>query len=266
MDPVFGLPVVKESRAMESARNRNRTQQRRLGSQLTKLHYKLECSTSRILQHKNIARDLWNTIQPPTPNKNVVCPSGLTNQEKSVYKHMRKSGPLSMSLEEFDKKMEELKYISAQSRQTDKVENPPKRRRRNSEVVTGSTRRGSIVPDEDQIRSPLLNRKHKMKEALGRLETSDVRVKDQNITDQYKSTSRRHSSILPSLPGGSRNGASDTNRNHSSTSFQRRRSSVAVVSLETPRNERLVSSSSDEGKQTMEDVKTLMGQLAINLT
>ncbi|XP_033737998.1 uncharacterized protein LOC117325690 [Pecten maximus] len=264
MDPLFGLPVVKESRAMESARNRNRTQQRRLGSQLLKLHSKLECNTSRIIQNKNVALDLWNVIHPPTLNKNAVCPSGLTNREKLVYKHMRKSGPLSMSLEEFDKKMDELKNIIAQSRQIVKAEKLPKKGRRNSEVVTGSTRRASIIPDDQQIRSPLINRKHKMKEALERLETADVRIKNQNPSDQYKSESRRHSSVLPSLPGGSRNGTSDNNRNHSNG--RPRRNSVAVVSLETPENDRNLSSSSEERKQTMEDVKTLMGQLAIHWT
>lgn len=259
MDPIFGLPVVKESRAMENARNRNRTQQRRLGSQLLKLHSKLECNTSRIIQNKNVALDLWNVIHPPTSHKNAVCPSGLTNKEKSVYKHMRKSGPLSMSLEEFDQKMDELKNMIAKNRQEVKGEKSPKRGRRNSEVATGSTRRASIIPDDEQIRSPLIKRKHKMKEALERLETSDVRVKDQ--CDQYKSTERRHSSFLPSLPSGCRVGTFDISRNRSTVS--RRRNSIAVVSLDTPRNGRISSSTSEERKESMEDVNTLVGQLTI---
>lgn len=249
MDPVFGLPVVKESRAMECARNRNRTQQRRLGTQISKLHSKLHDTTSRIIQNKNTALDLWSTIHPPPPEKSVVCPTGLTNQEKSVYKHIHKSGAQSMSLKEFDIKMEEFRNQSSEHRGKDKM-NSPRRRRRNSESVT-TPRRGSIVPDEEQIGSPLPTRKHRMKAALERLETADVRVKDKNMNDQYKSASRRNSSVLPSLPRGN------------STTKLPRRNSVAVTSLETPVNERLLSSSSDEGKQTLEDVKTLMGQLAI---
>ncbi|XP_060082060.1 uncharacterized protein LOC132561348 [Ylistrum balloti] len=263
MDPIFGLPVVKESRAMESARNRNRTQQRRLGSQLLKLHSKLECNTSRIIQNKNVVLDLWGVIHPSSTNKNVVCPSGLTNQEKSEYKHMRKSGPLSMSLEEFDKKMDELKNISAQNRKADTSEKMPKKRCRNSEMVTGSTRRGSIIPEDDQTRSSFLNRKLKMKEALERLETSDVRVKDKNPSDQNKFTSRRHSSVLPSLPGVAKTSASENNRT-STTAVCQRRNSIAVVSVDTARNDRFLNSSPDERKQTMEDVETLMENLAGN--
>ena len=192
MDPYFGFPAVMESRATEDARNRNRAEERRLSTQVTDLENELNATTLRIIQQKNHIYELKHLIKP---NKNVVCPSGFSEEERQTFRKIRRASSPSMSLEQFDKQMAEFRTKECVKRKKEIV----RRFRRKLKIQQNSSDPSLSSIVQQSATAALLKHKNKMNDALERSESSDIRIQDQNQEYERMTSSRRNSSFLPSL-------------------------------------------------------------------
>lgn len=177
MDPMFGLPAIRESKHVEDAQFRNRTQQRKLKTQLRDFENKLNVNKMKIIETQNYARELLQTLTPRGSNPHVMCPSGFSQEEKTSYQQIHKSN-VSIPLSEFDRLLNERR-----------VEEYKKRVKTNNRDTSSMGRicqsnNNHVV--HQQTNASMTKCKHVMRGALERFNTSDIQVKDKNMNDSRR--------------------------------------------------------------------------------
>ncbi|KAK3091856.1 hypothetical protein FSP39_023179 [Pinctada imbricata] len=167
---------VKDSSATEVARLRNNAAQKRLDDQLKRLgdqhQHDRNKTFNKILEAKEALREV-----NPSPRQ-IVCPFGLTTEQKEEYRTLQRRSLPSISLSEFDKRLEEVKQENSMRRKSDVT---PCRKRRTGEVTNPAGICGRRVGDPvsvnfsqtsitpyTEIGSPLLAQKNKLKDVLKR--------------------------------------------------------------------------------------------------
>ncbi|XP_067677421.1 uncharacterized protein [Haliotis asinina] len=115
MDPLFGLPTMKDTKAMDAARARNKSYERHLVRTINTLDSEMKANACK-LQHT--VSDLQQFMVNINPNsaKTVIYPHGLSDEEKHNYRVLRRGSLPSMSLDEFDVRMEVKRNKRAQRR------------------------------------------------------------------------------------------------------------------------------------------------------
>ncbi|GFR64500.1 hypothetical protein ElyMa_001924200 [Elysia marginata] len=103
MDPMFGLPCVQDSRAMDSARTRNQSQEKLLAEKFESLDLDMKTRSSKLITQKNEIEDFLSSLDSSSPRQ-IQLPAGLTKRERAMYKKMAQcAGVSSIPLAEFDR-------------------------------------------------------------------------------------------------------------------------------------------------------------------
>lgn len=143
MDSVFGLPAIKDSKALDGARQRNRVQQKMLSNRISELDTKFQSRALKILKDKKSTKEFLAKIQ-------------LTTYSTKVDETSVKRSSKSMSLLELDQKLTLLRKERLYDNMTkNKVEVPRARfermrSRRDSTREHWVTSGASIVPWSSQ--------------------------------------------------------------------------------------------------------------------
>ncbi|KAH9499124.1 hypothetical protein Btru_006752 [Bulinus truncatus] len=105
MDPIFGLPCITDSKAMDSARTRNQSQEKKLADRFNELDIDMKSRSFKILTKRTDVEDFKTNIDSSTPRLRTL-PLGLSREEKEQYKQLlRSSNSVSMTLSELDKRL-----------------------------------------------------------------------------------------------------------------------------------------------------------------
>ena len=106
IDPIFGLPVTKESCKVEAARNKNSSYEKRLSDEMSSLDLELKSRRVRLLSDEASVKDFLGEILTTEGGK-VASPSTLIGKQRHGKRSLR-TGP-SRSLSEFDEKLKQIK-------------------------------------------------------------------------------------------------------------------------------------------------------------
>lgn len=113
--PIFGLPVAKETRQVEAARNKNSSYDKRLDNQISSLDLELKSRRVRLLSDEASVKDFLGGILC-TQGCGVISQPSDSNthraRNKEVHKRKQKSG----SLNKFDERLREIR----EARQTER--------------------------------------------------------------------------------------------------------------------------------------------------
>ena len=110
MESLEGIPSLKESKYMESARSRNRKVQADLNHSLQEFTKALQRKTSTINTER---RFLMKAMQDRDPNnkKPLIIPRGLSERENQIYRMLNCRWVPSMTLDAFDQKLKEIQCV-----------------------------------------------------------------------------------------------------------------------------------------------------------
>lgn len=107
MDPLFGMVAVRDSRAMDAARQKNNGCEKDLKRRIARLEGECRSSTSKINSDTD---ELSQLLQDSLiTDRQVVFPHGLSCSQKEKYKSLRRSSVQSMTLEQFDVRLDEVR-------------------------------------------------------------------------------------------------------------------------------------------------------------
>lgn len=107
MEPTEGaLPLLASSKSMNDAKLRNWKEQKRLMSKLAQLNDDCETATVQITaEQKLIELELHNMKPPKRGNRGIVCPPGMSSQQKEAFKAVQKGHLPTITLEQFDRRL-----------------------------------------------------------------------------------------------------------------------------------------------------------------
>ncbi|ESO87525.1 hypothetical protein LOTGIDRAFT_166407 [Lottia gigantea] len=107
MDPMFGMTAVRDTRAMDLAIYKNKTQQMILEKQNTRLQSELKHIITKLDLELGDIRDFYR--ENSSSQRAVVCPRGLSCDQKQHFRRIRNIKQLSISLNEFDDRLDDYK-------------------------------------------------------------------------------------------------------------------------------------------------------------
>ncbi|KAK6989794.1 hypothetical protein BgiMline_013044 [Biomphalaria glabrata] len=171
MDPIFGLPCITESKAMDSARTRNQCQEKKLAEKFYELDLDRKSRSCKILTKKTAVEDFKTSIELSPPRLRTL-PMGLSREEKEQYKQLlRNSNGVSMTLSELDRKLADRRYRSIQS--------VPKSKGQQEVSATQNEDNNEHLVDVGNWNSCLtINRqKHAARNAWSRVTSEDIKFK-----------------------------------------------------------------------------------------
>ncbi|GFN88096.1 hypothetical protein PoB_001460200 [Plakobranchus ocellatus] len=193
MDPIFGLPCVQESRAMDSARTRNQSQDKLLAEKFESLDLAMKTRSGQLLTQKSEVEDFMSRLDT-SASRHVLLPAGLSHRERSMYKKMvRCAGLSSMTLAEFDRALGQRiahtrsRSCSRSAGKTLDTNSPSQDMRRpgkEAQLESFHDRR-EIRTDEPPVIStddlelclPMNRQKHAVRDAWSRIISDDMRHK-----------------------------------------------------------------------------------------
>lgn len=217
MDPMFGLPCVQESRAMDSARTRNQSIEKVLAEKFESIDLDMKTRSGKLITEKNEIEDFLSRLDPSL-SKQIQMPAGLSKREKAMYKKMAQCAVMtSMSLAEFDRqrkrKIERKPTMLISSNEISSTE--PQGLQSLATHSTQNAKRGIrshflkthdnkedwampaaslVVSDDLKLCLPMNRQKHAVRDVWSRITSDDMRHKiaikktasSQSLTTQNK--------------------------------------------------------------------------------
>ena len=205
MDPVFGLPATRDSKAMDNARNRNISHGKRLEAFLKSLDENASTKNVKIISRQAKTKEMLHKINPD-PDKKIVTPIGLNQDQVKTVRLLRRGSLPSMSLKELDHKLSAYKTERGEIQNEDKTPGKSLKSTKNkfsefkikrklyrgkSKITDVNTNAANLV-DEASISTllPLYRRKSLVSEAYYRITSSDIvhaRARDHKKQKQCQS-------------------------------------------------------------------------------
>ncbi|KAK6178746.1 hypothetical protein SNE40_011259 [Patella caerulea] len=150
------MTADRDTRAMDMARYRNKTQQMLLEKKRTRLETELKHRSTKIDSELIEFHEFMKSIDSVNSLTTVICPRGLSDNEREKYRQIKRGSLPSISLKEFDTHMNAYKRKMACHRH-------------------GFEKSPNIVDvDRYHFCAPLNKHKHVMREALGRATSGDL--------------------------------------------------------------------------------------------
>ena len=151
--------TAKDTRAMESARYKNKNQETYLNKKIESLELEHKIQALKIHSSVGELHELLTDINPYS-SKSIIYPKGLSEEQKRTYRELRKGNVPSMSLDEFDFKIAMLKKAKEESASEDDIIEPI---------------HPIINMKSHAFCAPIPKNKHTVREAFKRLNSSDVK-------------------------------------------------------------------------------------------
>ncbi|XP_046358076.1 uncharacterized protein LOC124136249 [Haliotis rufescens] len=185
MDPLFGLPAMKDTKAMDAARARNKSYERHLVRTINTLDSELKTKSCKLQHTVSDLQQFMSNINPRSA-KTIIYPRGLSDEQKHNYRVLRRGSIPSMSLDEFDMRMEVKREKRAQTRRRPK----PEVEKEVEKIVD---------VDAHSFCAPFHKHRQTMREAYDRATSNDVRFSE---TKQDRSNKTDSHDLRSSSSGG----------------------------------------------------------------